>query len=132
MSSDPFEGSPGTPSLPVLVVEDERSIAAFVAEVVVEAGHTPEIAANGREALRLVEDRWPALVITDMMMPHVGGVDLVRALRRLAAERRHAMPPVILMTAASSGHALSAEPDALLRKPFSLDELESLLHRFLG
>jgi DNA-binding response OmpR family regulator len=66
------------------------------------------------------------------MMPHLDGAGLVRALRAEAAARGLAMPPIILMTAAHTTHAREVDADALLRKPFSLVELDALLRRFLG
>ncbi len=115
----------------VLVVEDERSISGFVAEVVEEAGYTPIVATNGREALERAREQWPALVVTDLMMPHMDGAGLVQALRAEATALGRDMPPIILTTAASMAHAREAGADAVLRKPFNLDELEALLHRFL-
>ena len=119
----------GTP-LPVLVVEDERAIAGLVAEVVASAGHLPVVASNGQEGLERARERWPALVVTDMMMPILDGAGMVRALR--AEARGRAMPPIILMTASHPSVAGRIGADALLRKPFGLDEFETLLRRLLG
>jgi len=119
-------------SLPVLVVEDERAIAALVAEAVASAGYLPVVAANGQEGLERARERWPALVLTDMMMPILDGDGLARGLRAEAAARGRAMPPIVLMTASHPGHAARVGADALLQKPFDLDELEGLLRRFLG
>lgn len=124
-------GNPDEPTVLVLVVEDERSIAGFVAEVVEEAGYTPVVATNGHEALEKARERWPALVVTDLMMPHLDGAGLIQALKKEATAGQRAVPPIILMTAASTAYAGRVDADALLRKPFNLDELEELLHRFL-
>ena len=120
------------PGVVVLIVEDERAISSFVAGAVDDAGYLPVVARNGQEALERARERWPALVLTDLMMPHLDGVGLVRALRLEAATRGDPAPPVILMTAASPSHAQAASADALLRKPFDLTELDALLRRFLG
>jgi DNA-binding response OmpR family regulator len=114
---------------PVLIVEDERSIAVVVAEVVADAGHSPTVARHGRDALDLARKQWPALVITDLMLPHLDGAGLIAALRAEATGR--AMPPVILMTAAGMHYARTAGADAILHKPFDLSELDALLHTFL-
>ena len=124
-------GGEGAP-LPVLVVEDERSIASLVAEVVDMAGYLPVVAFNGQEGLERARERWPALVVTDLMMPLLDGSGMARALRAEAEARGQAMPPIILMTASHPSYAVQVGADALLQKPFSLDELEDLLHRFLG
>jgi len=124
------EGRPSAPIV-VLIAEDERSIAALVAEIVAEAGYLPLVATHGRQALDLARERWPALVITDLMMPHLDGAGLIAALRTEAAARGSAAPPIVLMTAASLRFARAAEADVILRKPFNIVELEALLHRFL-
>ena len=121
----------GTAPLPVLVVEDERSIASLVAEVVDMAGHLPVVAWNGQEGLERARERWPALVVTDMTMPLLDGSEMAWALRAEAAAHGRAMPPISLMTASHPSYATQVGADALLQKPFSLDELEELLHRFL-
>jgi len=115
----------------VLIAEDERSIASLVAEVVAQAGYTPLVAMNGRQALDLAREQWPALVITDLMMPYLDGAALTAALRAEADARGVAAPPIVLMTAASLQYARAAGADAVLRKPFNLAELEALLRRFL-
>ena len=124
------EGRPSAPIV-VLIAEDERSIAALVAEIVAEAGYLPLVATHGRQALDLAREQWPALVITDLMMPHLDGAGLIAALRTEAAARGSAAPPIVLMTAASLRFARAAEADVILRKPFNIVELEALLHRFL-
>jgi len=116
----------------VLVVEDERPIASFVAEAVIDAGHRAVVATNDSDALELVRDWWPDLVLTDLMMPLLDESRLVRTLRHEAAARGKPMPPVILMTAVSPLYAAPVRADALLRKPFDLTELDDVLNRFLG
>ncbi len=115
----------------VLIAEDEVPIAEVVASVVADAGYTPLIAQNGRQALELARAHHPALVITDLMMPHVTGADLIAALHAEAAASGRAAVPVILMTAASLARARAAQADAVLCKPFDLTQLDELLRRFL-
>ncbi|MGZ3638275.1 MAG: response regulator, partial [Ktedonobacterales bacterium] len=86
----------------------------------------------GKQALELARLRHPALVITDLMMPQMDGTQLIANLRADAEANGHAPPPIILMTAAGMKRAQEADANALLRKPFELDELEELLFRFLG
>ena len=116
----------------VLIAEDELPIADIVAFIVEEVNCTPLRANNGREALALARQHWPALVITDLMMPHLDGAGLIAALRAEADRRRQSPPPVILLTAAGAVRAREAHPDALLLKPFDLNDLEALLHRLLA
>jgi DNA-binding response OmpR family regulator len=117
----------------VLIVEDERSIAQVVAEVVADADHLPYVARHGLDALELARERWPALVITDLMLPRLDGEGLIAALRAEAkADTNRPMPPVILMTAAGMKIAQAAGADAILHKPFDLAELEALLLHYLA
>ena len=120
-----------TPGL-VLIAEDEEPIAETVSYVVEDAGYTPLIATHGRQALHFARTERPALLITDLMIPHLGGAALIAALRADAAADGHEALPVIVMTAAGLTQALAAGGDVVLRKPFRLHELEALLVRFLG
>ncbi|GAC1455254.1 MAG: hypothetical protein PVSMB4_15790 [Ktedonobacterales bacterium] len=119
-------------SLLVLIAEDEEPIAETMALVVEDAGYMPLLAAHGRQALELARKWRPALIISDLMMPYLDGAALIAELRADAAAGGHAVAPVILMTAAGHRRAQEAGADAVLRKPFDLEELESLLQRFLG
>ena len=123
-----------TPSPPavVLIVDDDRPIADFVAAVVAEAGYTPLVATRGAQALEMAQERWPALLITDLMLPFMTGGALIAALRAAAAAAGRTAPPVVLITAASPRLVQAAGAEVVLRKPFDLADLEGLLRRLLG
>ncbi len=70
-----------TEDMIVLIAEDERAIAELVSVVVADAGFTPVVAGHGGEALALARLHQPVLVITDLMMPHLTGTELIAALR---------------------------------------------------
>ncbi len=116
----------------VLIAEDEEPIAEAIAFLVQENGYTPLIASNGRQALELARQHHPALVITDLMMPYLDGDELISALRADAAQDQHAPPRTILLSAAGLRRMQNAGADAILPKPFELDDLERLMRRFLG
>lgn len=122
------EPTPGV----VLIVDDDKPIADFVATVVAEAGYTPLVATRGAQALELARAQWPALLITDLMLPFMNGDTLIAALRAAAESTGQAAPPVVLMTAASLRYAQAAGAEEILCKPFDLADLEALLGRFLG
>ncbi len=115
----------------ILIAEDEPPIAEVVAEVVRELGCTPLVAADGLQALEIARARCPAVLITDLMMPHLSGADLIAALHNEPSAPTAPAPRIILMTAAGRQAAHTAGADAVLLKPFDLDALESLLRRFL-
>ena len=116
----------------VLIAEDEEPIAEAIAFLVQENGYTPLIANNGRLALELARARHPDLVITDLMMPYLDGDELISALRADAALDNHVAPHTILLSAAGLRRMRNAGADAILPKPFELDDLERLLRQFMG
>lgn len=119
-----------TPAL-VLIAEDEAPIAEALAMIVADAGFRAVLAPHGKRALELARERPPALVITDLMMPQMNGLELMHALRRDAAAGGHTPPVIVLTTAAPFPRAEWSVADAYLRKPFNIDEVEALLHRYL-
>lgn len=134
-----MNGMDGNPQAPrraeaplVLIIEDEEPLAELVSFVVQGAGCTSLIALHGQEGLDLALAHRPALLITDLMLPHLDGADVIAALRADAADGGAPAPPIILMTAANLPQARAAAADVVLRKPFRLADLEALLERFLG
>lgn len=116
----------------VLIAEDEAPIAEALAYLVEDYGYIPILAAHGREALELARSRHPRLIITDLMMPIMDGVELIKALRADAASNGQIVPPIIVTTAGGLRRAEEAGADVVLRKPFNIEDIEALLRRFLG
>ncbi|WP_373044572.1 response regulator [Vulgatibacter sp.] len=116
--------------LTVLVVDDEFTIVETLAEILSWEGYRVVTAPNGREGLAALEKDVPDLVLLDMMMPVMDGLQMLEEMRR-RPEVRHV--PVVLMTAAPMqlprGEQLY---DALLLKPFGLDALTRTLGKVLG
>ncbi|GAA2907617.1 hypothetical protein Acy02nite_87220 [Actinoplanes cyaneus] len=101
----------------ILVVDDEPDLRFMLRRIFARAGHEVTEAGNGAAALASVRTSAPDLVVTDMMMPVLGGVDLIRALR---ADPATAAIPVL----AVSGDAhLAVDADAALAKPCQSAEL---------
>ena len=117
---------------PVLIADDEGPIAEMLAFLVQEAGFRPLVASHGKQALELARANPPALVITDLMMPHLNGTKLIAALREDAAVGGYPPPLIILITAAGARTAMASGADAVLAKPFAMVEIEALLRHFLG
>jgi len=107
----------------VLVVDDEPTIAEVVARYLERAGYRVLIAADGEEALDAVAVERPDLVVLDLMLPRLSGLEVMRRLRA----RDGGGPPVVLLTAKDeesdrvSGLRLGA--DDYMVKPFSAAEL---------
>ena len=115
----------------VLVVKDEASIASFVAAYLKNAGYTVRTAATGAEALKLVESEKPALVVLDLMLPDIDGVEVCKRIR----ETRDL--PVLMLTARDEDVdkiiGLEVGADDYMTKPFNPRELvarvKSILRR---
>ena len=106
----------------ILVVEDERAIANVLRRGLALEGYTVEVADGGRAALDAVRDRPPELVVLDLMLPDIDGLEVARRLRE-AGERI----PVLMLTArdgvADRVRGLDAGADDYLVKPFAFEEL---------
>jgi DNA-binding response OmpR family regulator len=115
----------------VLVVDDEPSVAESVKLIAQQAGYQVLVAYSGQEALAKIEQQWPAMVISDVMMPRMDGSTFIAALRTLADHWQLPMPAVLLMTATSQRVVEGIEADAVIRKPFDIDDLEAEIHALM-
>ncbi len=116
----------------ILIAEDEEPIAEALSFIVEDAGWVPLVASDGAKALAMARAQRPALIITDLMMPHLDGTALIAALREDAKLDGHAPVPIILMTAAGMKKAEEAGADVVVRKPFEVADLEATIRRLLG
>ena len=107
----------------ILIVEDEPSIAEVVGLYMKRAGYHVQIAATGRQAMAILEQQIPDLVILDLMLPEVDGLALTRWLR----DRSNV--PIIMVTARREEidriAGLEMGADDYVVKPFSPQELVS-------
>jgi DNA-binding response OmpR family regulator len=105
----------------ILVVDDEQSIVDVLAYNLTKAGHQPIVARDGEQALQLARTERPDLVILDLMLPGIDGLDVCRELRK------DSDLPIIMLTAKDEevdrvvGLELGA--DDYVVKPFSVREL---------
>ena len=114
----------------VLVVDDEPSITDAVATALGYEGFEVATAANGRDALARVEDFRPDLVVLDIMLPDLDGIDITKRLRRDGIE-----VPVLFLTArddaADKVEGLTVGGDDYVTKPFTLAEVIARVHAIL-
>ncbi|MGA2284612.1 MAG: response regulator [Candidatus Dormibacteria bacterium] len=117
----------------VLVAEDEADIRELLRLALTGAGYEVETAPDGAAAWELAVARPPALVVTDLRMPAMNGLELIRALRDAPALRR---VPVILFTAFVSSDPRVAEAGAISEVEVvtkgSIGELRQAVTRLLG
>ncbi len=112
----------------ILLIEDDREIASTIISILEGAGYEITHASNGIEGQKLVETVKPHLIITDMMMPKMGGFPVLEFLKSL-----NDPPPVIMITANEGGrHKAYAEMLGVadyIRKPFAMDVLLDAVSR---
>lgn len=105
----------------ILVVEDETEIAAYLRRGLAYEGFLVEVVGDGREALAAVRERLPDLIVLDLMLPGMDGLEVARRLRAGSDV------PIIMLTArdaiADRVLGLESGADDYLPKPFAFEEL---------
>jgi two-component system, OmpR family, alkaline phosphatase synthesis response regulator PhoP len=116
----------------VLVVEDDPDIAHLVVRYLEKAGYSVELLANGRDALAALAARQPDLLVLDLMLPQVDGLEICRVVRGNDAT---AGIPIIMLTARAEESdrivGLEIGADDYLAKPFSPNELVARVRALL-
>ncbi len=113
----------------ILVVDDEVAIAQTLQVLLAEDGIEVLVAYNGQEALEMVRDERPHLVVSDVMMPLLDGRELCR---RLRADPATSHIPIILMSATHGREAGECGADGFIRKPFELLDVTEMVDRLLA
>lgn len=128
----------------VLIIDDEEEVGHALRRVLERAGLEVQTAIGSEEGLALFEQNAPDLVITDIIMPKMHGIDLIRTLRARHERIRivaisgggHFGPmhyqPEAITTASYLAAATQAGADAVLTKPFDKEDLLSAVRRLLG
>jgi len=113
----------------ILVVDDENSLRTLVAEILSSEGYEVIQASDGLEALEMARQYRPSLILSDIMMPHMSGLELITALRQHPST---ASIPVILLSAAYILPPDQTNPKgvaAFLAKPFDIATLAALVEK---
>ncbi|AEJ45007.1 response regulator [Alicyclobacillus acidocaldarius] len=115
----------------VLVVDDQFGIRVLLHEVLQREGYEVFQASNGPSALSIVEREQPDLVLLDMKIPGMDGLEILRNLRKLGVDAK-----VIMMTAYGEldliHEAMEMGAVAHFTKPFDIDELRRAVREHLG
>ena len=119
--------APGHRSRCVLIADDEPYIVDLLAVLLEEEGFEVLRAYDGEQAWQLAERLRPDLVISDVSMPRLTGLDLVRRLRGV---RALCDTPIILMSAAA--RSVEADGTTFIPKPFDIDRVLSLVETELA
>ena len=110
----------------VLVVDDEEMVRSIVTQLLSLKGHNVHRASSGSEALGMIKDNTYDIVFTDFGMPEMTGAELAKILHE-----KHPALPVVLLTGYTETDKAVGEVEAVLSKPFKLDELQSTIQRFV-
>jgi two-component system, OmpR family, KDP operon response regulator KdpE len=113
----------------ILIVDDEPQIVRVLRTSLASRGYDVRSAADGASGIQLYREWQPDLVITDLSMPGLSGVELCREIRALAAT------PILVLSVRdqdrSKVEALDAGADDYVTKPFSMDELQARVRAHL-
>jgi DNA-binding response OmpR family regulator len=115
----------------ILVSDDDKACRESVREALATQGYEMRLASCGREAIEVVRRQFIHVMIVDMNMPDMSGLDTVTLIRREISAR----VPSILMSADPSrelmSEALSAEFDSFIAKPFAISALRHIVEEVL-
>lgn len=111
----------------VLVVEDTPEIVRLVQRSLMLEGYQVEIATDGRTALTTVRDQPPDLIVLDLLLPDISGLEICRRIRAMESAANLAPTPILMLTALDDVSdrvtGLEAGADDYLPKPFAIAEL---------
>ena len=111
----------------VLVVDDEDMVRSIAEQLLTLNGHQVDQAGSGGEALPMIEEAHYDIVFTDYGMPEMTGAELAAQIRQ-----KYPQLPIVLLTGYTDTEAAVDEVDAILSKPFKLDELETLIQEHVS
>ena len=115
----------------ILIVDDEKHICAALAALVKGEGFKPLTALDGQTALKMIRSEGPDLMLVDIKMPEMDGMEVMRQAKDLDADL-----PVVMLTAYAIIHgavkAIKAGAHDYLSKPFDNEEVIRVIHRALG
>ncbi len=116
----------------ILVVDDEEDILRISTRILESADHEVETAEDGAIALEMIKKKEYGLILLDVMMPNVNGLDVCRTLKR---DQRTRDIPVIMFSALGTGTQLMLETedqaDGYLQKPFTISGFKEVVGKVL-
>jgi two-component system, chemotaxis family, chemotaxis protein CheY len=123
-------------SFNVLIVDDSGAMRAVIKKVITISGFKMSLcmeAGNGREALERLQGNWVDVIISDINMPEMGGMELLQALNRDELYRN--IPVIVVSTEGSRERmkdAMDRGAKGFIKKPFLPEDIRSILHEVIG
>jgi len=112
----------------ILIVDDSEANRQYLSETVNSLGFSADYAADGQDAIQLATEHEYALILMDIFMPVLGGIDAARSIASFQELKGIAPTPIVAMTAgASESECLQAGMNGYLRKPTTADGLTQFL-----
>ena len=115
----------------ILVVEDDDAARLMLERVFAEEGFVVRSASEGAQALRLVLEDVPDVIVLDLMLPRINGIDVLATLR----QQPHLLDVPVLVTTGTATTAADLRgfgPLRVMRKPLDLDTLVPTIHKLLS
>lgn len=112
----------------ILIVDDNRMVLQALSDRLEQMGYETDVAISGIEALDYLQHEKPDLIIMDIVMPEMSGID---ATRRIRANPEISSIPVVAFTSQSNRGQWDQIFDDYLVKPFGYDELGKIIKHFL-
>jgi len=117
----------------ILVVEDDDTLRLLTTKQLTRLGFSSDAVEDGSHALRNTAELTYQLILMDVQMPQMDGIEATIAIRQAEQANNHERVPIIAMTAnPDRSLCLNADMDDFLFKPVMLPELEQLLKKWLG
>jgi CheY-like chemotaxis protein len=128
--------TPPAPATPlILLADDEEIIRTITKDYLESTGYRVSCATNGAEALEILQKETPDLVILDMQMPVLDGLDALKRMRTSGDPRVANIPVISLSGMVTPGHrdlCMAAGANGCLAKPFGIKDLERAITEYLG
>lgn len=116
----------------ILIVEDDKSLRIVLASQLEALGHRGDCAADALDALRKLEHERYALILMDVSMPDMDGLELVKKIRTREKEKQSQAMPIIAVTGcAEKPDCLEAGMNDYVQKPLLRNDLERILRTWL-
>jgi two-component system cell cycle sensor histidine kinase/response regulator CckA len=117
----------------ILVIEDDASIRSLAMRILISAGHEAIGATDGRDGVALWKENGADLIVTDLRMAGMNGIDVIREIGRVEPD----LPIIVISGDAGAqlgplAEVMSSQPVKILRKPFRANELIALVTEVLG